>query len=201
MRPPSPGGGGRTQAAGGVLLGVARLACFRPDGLARFAATPASFLNSLAPLVAFPLVGAALLLVGGEGEGAVADLFATLIAVLTPPVLSERLAVLWRRESAWLRYAVAFNWCQWAIPFAAMAMLFVLGMLMALGLPDGAAAAAAAFGLVGYALGLHWFLARTGLGLSRLQATAFILLVNLGTGLLVMGPRLVASLAAPAPSQ
>jgi hypothetical protein len=191
----------RGGATGSIVQGVARLACFRVGGLEQLPATPQAFLNSLAPLIAFPLVGSALMLLGGGGETALADLLATLVAVLTPSVLSERLAALWRRDAAWLRYAVAFNWCQWAIPFAAIALLFAVGVLMAAGLPDWTAAAAAMFGLVSYALGLHWFLARCGLGLSRLQATVFVVAVNVGTGVLVMGPRLLVSLTVWEPTR
>jgi hypothetical protein len=40
-------------------------------------------------------------------------------------------------------------------------------------------------------LSLHWFLARRTLGLSRSRAGAMVLAMNLGTGLLAFGPRLV----------
>jgi hypothetical protein len=43
--------------------------------------------------------------------------------------------------------------------------------------------------VAGYAVALHWFLARQGLGVSRGQAVLFVLGVNLGTALLVFVPR------------
>ena len=48
------------------------------------------------------------------------------------------------------------------------------------------------FGLVGYGLWLHWFLARHGLGLSGLRAVVMVLGVNLATVALVLGPRMLA---------
>ncbi len=47
-------------------------------------------------------------------------------------------------------------------------------------------------GLGGYALWLHWFLARHGLALSRFRAALLVVVVNLGTALLVLAPRLLA---------
>ena len=47
-----------------VWLGIARLARFRADGLEQFGHTPQAFLNSLAPLLAFPLVSGAMTMVG-----------------------------------------------------------------------------------------------------------------------------------------
>jgi len=47
-------------------------------------------------------------------------------------------------------------------------------------------------GLLCYALWLHWFLARHGLGLSRLRALLLVFAVNLTTAVLVVGPRMIA---------
>ena len=121
-----------------------------------------------------------------------ADLLATLCALLAPPVLSFELARLWGRQNAWLRFATAFNWCQWVIPVIGTLLLVVLGTLAALGLPRTVASAALVLGLVSYGLWLHWFLARHGLGLSRVRAALLVLGVNFGTVLLVLGPRLLA---------
>jgi hypothetical protein len=189
MRPVVPGP--RTGAPN-ILLGIVRVACGRADGLARFGATRQAFLASLAPLVAFPLVGGALLLLGGAGRAGAAQLLATLCALLAPPVLSFEVARLWGRRSAWLRFATALNWCQWAIPIVAVVLLGVLPPILGAVLPERAAVAAT-LGAVGcYALWLHWFVARHGLALSRLRAAALVALVNLGTALLVLGPAFLA---------
>jgi len=66
---------------------------------------------------------------------------------------------------------------------------------MGSGLPHDIAGDLFAGGVVGYALWLHWFLARHGLALSRLRAALLVAGVNLGTGMLVMLPRLLLALA------
>lgn len=180
-----------TGGAPNILLGVGRLARGRADGLAQFGNTPQAFLTSLAPLIAFPLVGGALLLANGGGLPALSDLLATFCALLTPPVLSWWFARLWRREALWPRFATAFNWCQWAIPVMASVLLVVLGILMAAGLPNRVAGVIAVFGLVSYGLWLHWFLARRGLDLSAGRAVLLVLCLNLGTVALVLGPRVL----------
>jgi hypothetical protein len=184
---------------GSIVLGVARLARGRADGLSQFGATRESFLASLAPLVAFPLVGGMLMLLGGGGIGALLDLAATLCALVAPPVLSFELARWWQREAAWLRFATAFNWCQWAIPVLGSLLLLIAGLLASIGLPRHAAGGIALLGLVSYVLWLHWFLARHGLGVSRLRAAVLVLGVNLGTVIIVVGPRILALASRGAP--
>lgn len=174
-----------------VLLGMWRLARFDAAGLAEFGATTQAFLASLAPLIAFPLVGAALMLLHGDGLDALAEFLATMCMLLAPPVLSHLLAVAWRREGEWLRYATAFNWCQWATMMAAAAMLFSAGVLIWLGLPNRFGAVIVVTGVILYALVLHWFIARVGLRLSVLRAVLLVLGVNLGTGALVLIPVLL----------
>ena len=174
------------------LLGMLRLARGRVDGLEQFGDTAQAFLSSLAPLLAFPIVGALLLLLSDGPVKALATLLVTLVVQLAPAVLSHALARFWGREGRWMRYATAFNWCQWALPLAAMALLIVLQAGMQLGLPEGAADFALLLGLGAYGLWLNWLLARHGLGLSRFRAALLVALTNLGTVLLVAGPGLIA---------
>jgi len=183
--------GGKRPSPGSIVVGVMRLARGRSDGFQQFGATREAFLASLAPLVAFPLVGGVLMLLGGGGLTALADLLATICALVAPPVLSFEVARLWGRQAAWLRFATAFNWCQWAIPVLGSLLLLLLGFLVVLGLPRPVARVAVVLGLVVYGLWLHWFLARHGLGLSRLRAMLLVLAVNVVTVLLVMGPRVL----------
>jgi hypothetical protein len=173
-----------------VLRGVLRLACFDARGLGQFGASAEAFLASLAPLVAFPLVGAVLLAGRGNALGALAGFLATLCTLLAPPVLSHGLAVIWKRDADWLRYATAFNWCQWAIPLAGAIVLLLAATLTATGMPDRQAAMLALAALAVYALALHWFVARTALRLSVLRTTLLVLSVNLGTGALILLPML-----------
>lgn len=174
-----------------LVIGVVRLARGRADGLRHFGATREAFLASLAPLIAFPLVGAVLMLLSGGGIDVLANFLATVCALVAPPVLSFEVARLWGREAAWLRFATAFNWCQWAIPVFGSLLLVVLGMLVAMGLPRPVARVLAVVGLVLYGLWLHWFLARHGLGLSRMRAGVLVVGVNLATVAIVMAPRLL----------
>lgn len=174
-----------------ILRGMARVARGRPDGIALFGDTKQAFLASLAPLIAFPLVGGMLMLLGGEGTRALADLGATLCALLAPPALSWELARLWGREAHWLRFATAFNWCQWILPLVGSCILITLSVAIAAGLNERAASMMLIFGLGGYALWMHWFLARHGLALSGLRAALLVLAVNFVTIMLVVGPRLL----------
>lgn len=176
-----------------VMRGIFRLARFQPEGFAEFGTTRQSFLNSLAPLIAFPLVGGLLMLFSGGGLGVVRDLLATLIALLTPAVISAALAERWQRGEWWLRYGVAFNWAQWAVPMVAVALLIGVGVMRRMGLSEQAAAITVLFAIAGYGMALHWFLARQGLGLTKTQATLMVLAINFGTVALVMAPRFIAS--------
>jgi hypothetical protein len=184
--------GGLRGRTGSIVLGIVRLARGRPDGMQQFGATRDAFLASLAPLIAFPLVGGMLMLLGGGGLNAVSDLLATLCALVAPLVLSFEVARLWRRQQFWLRFATAFNWCQWVIPIVGSVLLLVFGVLAALGLPRATARIGVLLGLLSYALWLHWFLARHGLGLSGPRALLLVLAVNLTTAMLVVGPRVIA---------
>jgi hypothetical protein len=181
-----------------VLRGMFRLATFRPEGFGEFGDTRQAFLNSLAPLLAFPLVGTALLLLTGAGAGALGDLLGTVVALLAPVIVSHALAVRWGREAAWMRYAVAFNWCQWAVPLFAVGLVVVAGILVNGGLPVRLVTMLLLLALLGYGLGLYWFLARHGLGLSGKRAALLVLLMNLATGLLAFGPRLFFGQGLPA---
>jgi hypothetical protein len=167
------------------------LATFRAAGFAAFAGTRQGFLNSLAPLLAFPIVGALLALADGMGWRALGGLLGTLVALLAPAVASHALAQRWGREAGWLRYATAFNWCQWAVPVAALPTLVLAGVVMRLGVPLAVVTVGAMLAVLGYGLALHFFLARRGLELSRGRTVLLVLATNLATGVLAAGPRLL----------
>jgi hypothetical protein len=174
-----------------AAIGIVRLARFRADGLAAFDASPTGLLNALAPWLAFALVGFVLMLVAGSPGTALGDLLATMIWLLTPPVLSDGLARLWGRQAAWLRYAVAFTWCQWVMPPAFLVAMLGSGILVAAGMPEDVAELLGALALLAYALALHFFIARHALDLSRWRTAAIVAIVNVGTGALVTVPVLV----------
>ena len=175
-----------------AAAGVARLARFRADGFAAFDATPVGLLNALAPWVAFALVGGGLALAGGAPRAAVAELLGSVVALLSPPVLSQALAQVWNRQAAWPRYAVAATWCQWVMPPTLLAAVLASGALAAAGLPQDIAEALAGLAAVGYALALHVFLARRRLALPLWRAGVVVAAVNLGTAALAFGPLLLA---------
>ncbi len=190
MKPrlPRPGGG-----SSGVLIGLVRTALGRADGLTYFAASVQGFLSSLAPLIAFPLVGAFLVAVQGHASAAATDFLATICALLFPPVLSFELARLWRRQGQWLHYATAFNWCQWAIPIAAILLLALAFPPLSAFFSARNAAVAVLFAVGCYGLWLHWFIARIALAISGVRAVLLVVAVNFGTGILLLVPTLLAS--------
>ncbi len=172
-----------------IIVGIVRIACGRADGIGCFGSSAQGFLSSLAPLVAFPLVGAAL---GAFSEGprrALTGFAMTLCALLTPAVVSFELARFWKRADAWLRFAIAFNWCEWILPVLACLIMVPLSVAISFGLSEDSASLVLLGCLGLYGLWLHWFLARNALALSRKRATAMVLLVNLSTVVVVMGPR------------
>ena len=200
--PQRPGGtpngiSGGTRGATNVLRAIFMVARGRVAGIGLFSDTPQGFLTSLAPLIAFPLVGSILMLLRGGGARSLVDLLATLCALLAPPVLSFQFARMWQREALWLRFATAFNWCQWALPVVAYLILLVMGVGMSLGLADRSASIGLILGLGFYWLWLHWFLARNALQLSGLRAALLVLGTNFGTIMAVLGPKLLLGLARP----
>jgi hypothetical protein len=171
--------------------GAALLATGRGRGINYFTATEGAFLASLAPLIAFPLVGAGKMLLSGQPLGALGALLLTLVAQLTPPVVSHALATRWGRELEWIRYATAFNWCQWAIPVVLFVMVIVFQLAAGSRFSEEQAAKVVVLGIGAYGLWLHWMVARHGLILSRRRAALLVLLVGLATVALLMGPHLL----------
>jgi len=174
-----------------VLLGVVRIAVGRPDGIACFANTPQAFLVSLAPMGGLLLAGVAQGIAMGVGIRILGETLPPLCALLAPSVISHEFARLWHRQASWLRFATAMNWCQLALPFIGMALLVLVSMAKASGLPPQTANVVLVLGLGGYAMWMHWFLARHGLNLGSGRSALLVLGVNFGTALLVFGPRLL----------
>lgn len=175
-----------------ILRGILALARLRPEGFDAFGASTQALLNSLAPLLAFPLVGGVIELLSGQVAMALSDVLAAVVALVTPLVVTEFLAERWGRGGLWLRFAVASNWCQWVLPALLVAIVMGIWLLSGFGMPVGRGlVVAAVLGLVAYGLVLHWFLARVGLELSRGRALVLVLSADLLTGLLVLGPRLL----------
>ncbi|MGD0105110.1 MAG: hypothetical protein ABSC06_13865 [Rhodopila sp.] len=176
-----------------VLVGILRVARGRADGVGYFGSSPQAFLSSLAPLVAFPLVGAALGLFTEGPIRALTGLAMTVCALLTPAVLSYELARFWRRADVWVQFATAFNWCEWILPVLACLVMVPLSVGISAGMTETTASLVLVGCLGVYGLWLHWFLARKALALSGFRALVLVLLVNFGTAVVVMGPRLLAN--------
>lgn len=177
------------QRMGPVLLGIARVARGRKDGLAQFGGTPQSLLSALAPLIAFLLVGAVIGLLGGSRD-AVVDVASVTVGLLGPLVISFEIARRWGRSIHWFRFATAFCWCQWAAPVVLMIVLVLMAVLMASGLNENATAVVGVVLLFGYGLWLHWFLARNALDISPLRGVLLVAGSNVLTMALILLPQI-----------
>jgi hypothetical protein len=171
-----------------VLLGIFLVARGRSEGLLQFGDTPQAVLAALTPLAAFLLVGVLLAAVGGNRE-AVTDVAGVSVGLLGPLVLSFEVARYWNRAAQWRRFATAFCWCQWAAPMVLAVVLVVMAILMAIGFSGDAAAGTGVAFLFGYGLWLNWFLARHALDLTRWRAAAMVVIVNVLTIILIVGPQ------------
>lgn len=174
----------------GIAGGMMRLALFRAEGMAGFADTTQGFLNSFAPMLALTLVGGFLVATGGEPGLALESVGSTIVAMLAQPVVSHFLAVRWGREGPWLRYATAVNWCQWAPILAILVLMPLVQIAIGVGFAPEMVALGLIVVLVAYALALSWFLARVGLGVSRLRALVLVVIVHAVLAVIVEGPLL-----------
>lgn len=188
-------GPGRRPGSRNLLLGLARLACCRAEGLAEFGDDAQAFLASLAPLIAFPLVGTGLALAKGQGVAVAVAFAQTVCGLLAPSVLSQALAARWGRGAEWFRYATAANWCQWLMPMALAFLLILAGIATQAGVPERLLPPLVVGLLAVYALRLQFFLVRHGLALPRGRSLLLVVTVMLGTAVLVLGPALVAGAA------
>jgi hypothetical protein len=173
-----------------ALAGILLLARFRADGFACFAATPAAFLNSLAPLLGIAIVAGLRSFLSGSPRLIALHLLTSAVALLAPPVITHFLARLWQREALWLRYAVAFNWCQTGIT------LLSVVLILAFGTGGGMRGLDGLFALLGgifmYWVALCWFLVWRGLAVTPSRAALAVVTTNLLTGILVVGPQVLA---------
>lgn len=174
-----------------ALQGVLLLARFRAEGFGWFTATPLAFINSLAPLLAIALVAAIRPLLAGSPRLLVLHVLTSLVALLAPAAVTHVLAQFWRREGNWLRYAVAYNWCQAGI--TVLTVVLILGFTISGGGRSALGGLVAVVaGVLCYWLGLCWFMLWRGLGISGLQAVVAVIVTNLATGLMILGPQMLA---------
>ncbi|MCB8880268.1 hypothetical protein ACELLULO517_08495 [Acidisoma cellulosilytica] len=178
-----------------ILRGIFLICRGKAGGLTEIGSGPEAFLSSLAPMIAFPLVGCALMAMQGRVQDGMTDFLASLVAILAPPVLSFSLVKRWGREAGWYRFATAFNWCQWVLPVLGAALVILAGILVQAGLPLRPIVIVLCCLLLGYAFWLHWFLARHALALSVGRAILLVVIINMLTIALVAGPQLIAMAA------
>ena len=185
----------RRPGGSNILRGVLLICRGQARGFADIGSVPDAFLASLAPMIAFPLVGCALMVAEGMVLDGVTDFLASLVAILAPPVVAFALANRWGKVAGWLRFATAFNWCQWVLPIIGIPLVILGSILMQLGLPLGPVVAVLCAVLLAYAFWLHWFMARHALALGRARALLMVVIMNVATLVLVGGPQLAAMLA------
>jgi hypothetical protein len=144
-----------------VLIGILRIARGRADGIECFGSSSQAFLSSLAPLIAFPLVGTVLAMFAEGPKRALTGLAVTLCALLTPAVVSYELARFWKRGDAWAQFATAFNWCEWILPVLACLVIVPLSVAITSGMGETAASLVlvgclGAYGCTGSWPGMPW---------------------------------------------
>lgn len=179
-----------------ILQGIAKLARGNPKGFEEFSATPEAFTASLAPLIAFPLVGALVTALDGGWKMALLGLLSRLCSVLILPVLTYEFARFFGRQSQWLRTATALNWCFWLLIPAVFVAIF-LGIIAAeIGIPLQLAELGT-LGLAGcFLLWNRWYIFKAGLRINGWRA-AVVILVSLILGALFTVLPLWAGLPVP----
>ena len=96
-----------------ILRGLLLLARGQKSGIKDFGNSADGFTASLAPLIAFPLVGAGISALGGQWQLAAIGLLSRLCAVLALPLITYEFARRTGREALWLRTATALDWSFW----------------------------------------------------------------------------------------
>jgi len=174
-----------------ILRGVLLLARGRAAGIAEFANSADGLTASLAPLIAFPLVGAGQTALNGQPEAAIIGFLARLSAVLALPVITYHFAKACGRDRLWLRTVTALDWAFWlVVPLLLAAALVGVTLVKAgLSIPDAEVAALGA--MLAYVFWLHWFILKAGLQLNAWQALLLAVLNSAAIGVLTDGPVLI----------
>ncbi len=176
---------------GSILRGILLLARGRAAGIAEFGNTGDALAASLAPLIAFPLVGAAMIAMSGQPGLAALRFLSRLCGVLVLPVITQTYAKVTGREAFWLSTASALNWSFWILIPLLLAAAFIGALLVMAGMNETRAEEIVILLLAAYMLWLHWFIVRTGLRLSGWLAAGLVILSNCAIGLLTFGPDLL----------
>ncbi|HQT46190.1 MAG: hypothetical protein B7X08_04500 [Acidocella sp. 20-63-7] len=174
-----------------IVRGLFMLARGKAEGIKEFGASLDNFTASLAPLIAFPLVGAAILVMQGDWKFALISLLSRISSVLLLPLMVHEFARRLGHEALWTRAATALNWSFWMI----LPVLFVAAFLGALLAQFGVAMSRAEYFVLGFAGGYllwyRWVIVKAGLALSGAQAAVFVALSSVLIGVLTVVPVLV----------
>jgi hypothetical protein len=182
----------RARAPGGSIpRGILLLGRGRATGMKEFGNSSDALTASLAPLIAFPLVGSVMIGIGGQPGLAAIAFLSRLCGVLVLPVITQAYARLFKRDATWLSTAAALNWSFWILIPLLLAAAFLGALLVTAGVTQPHAETIVILLLAIYMLWLHWFIARTGLQLSGWAAAGLVILSNIAIGILTFGPDLV----------
>jgi hypothetical protein len=174
-----------------IWRGVWLLARGRAAGIKEFGNSVDALTASLAPLIAFPMVGAGITALDGQPKLAAVAFLARLCAVLALPVITYEFARLTKRDALWLRTTAALDWSFWLIiPLLLVAGFIGTGLVTA-GLAVKYAEYAAMALLIAYMLWLQWFTIRAGLETTALHAAALVLANTIAVGALSAAPALM----------
>ncbi len=174
-----------------ILRGLLLLARGQKSGIVDFRNTMDAFTASLAPLIAFPLVGASLSALGGHWQVALVGFCARLCAVLVLPLLAYEFARLAGRETLWLRTAAALDWSFWMMIPVLFILALISSAMVAMGLPMQMAIYIILGAMGVYLLWYHWVIVRAGLEVSHVQAALFVIVSDFAVGILSLGPALI----------
>lgn len=174
--------------SGNIVRGLLRLAIGDAKGIREFSNTPAAFSASIAPLLAFPLVGSVIIGIHGHWLLAAAMLLSRFCGVLLQPVIVEFSAGLTRRRETWLITSTMLNWSIWLVFPLILIGVLVSGGLLTAGVPQTAAAGIIIGLIVLYMLWLQWFILRSGLQTGIWQALAILVAMNVAIAAVYIMP-------------
>ena len=179
-----------------ILQGLFKLARGDANGLAEFANDKEAFSASLAPLIAFPLVGAMITAASGNWKAALIGLLSRFCAVLALPLITYEFSRIFGKANLWLRTATALNWCFWLV-LPAIFVAALLGSIIAqMGLPLIQSEEVVLALMVLYLLWNRWFVFKTGLQLNAWR-TLLVLTASLAATLLFAALPWAAGMPAP----
>jgi hypothetical protein len=174
-----------------IIRGLWRLAKCERAGIGEFGGTLDNFYASLAPLIAFPLVGAIASAMQGAWQLAIIGFLSRLAAVLVLPLCVYEFSRLFGREMFWLRTATVLNWSFWMLLPALLVASLVGGILAQCGL-GMVRAELLTLVLVGlYLLWYRLFALSAGLGVHYGQAALIVLASSVAIACSVALPQLM----------